>query len=345
MLNTQTQWQAVKQRDASLDGQFVYAVHSTGVYCRPSCPSRKPKREHVSFFALPELAKQKGYRACKRCQPDSYLSERSEKIQAICRYIESHQEESLNLEHLAHTFSLSPSHLQKTFKESVGISPQAYLETCRMEAIKEKLQAGDDISGATYEAGYSSSSQLYARAKTHFGMTPKTYKQKGKDTLIMYTVTNSPLGKLLVAATAKGICSVRLGKDKEGLEQELRTEFSQAEIIENAKALKPWVDSIVNHLKGKEPHLDLPLDVQATAFQKRVWQELQAIPYGETRSYSEVAEAIGKPKAVRAVASACAKNPTALVVPCHRVVRSDGSMGGYRWGVERKIALLKQERR
>ena len=337
-------WHAVVQRNSDLDGVFVYAVRSTGIYCRPSCPARNPKRENVTFFGTPEHAQAQGYRACKRCQPDKLeASPQVTFVREVCRYLEANAEQSLTLRHLGEHFEVSPSHLQRTFKKSVGVSPQVYLETHRLTKVKTALQQGDDISGATYGAGYGSGSRLYAKADAHLGMTPKTYREKGHATLIRYTVTDSPLGNLLVAATDKGICSVRLGDDADVLEEELHNEFAQAEIERDKTALVEWLEAILLHLSGQEPHLDLPLDVRATAFQKQVWQALQQVPYGETRSYAELAEAIGKPKAVRAVASACARNPVALVVPCHRIVRTGGGLGGYRWGVGRKETLLKQE--
>lgn len=332
-------WQAVQQRDAS-QTSFVYAVRSTGIYCRPGCPARTPKRDNITFYALPELAQRAGYRACKRCQPDD-TSDGDSIITAICRFIE--QTLTANLVTLSQQFDLSPAHLQKRFKQSVGVSPQAYLEACRMGTLKTLLRGGDSVAGASFEAGFGSSSRLYSRAQQELGMTPKTYKEQGVNTTIRYSISDSPLGKLLVAATAKGICSVRLADSSRELEQELRQEFSAATVQEDAGYLRDWVTRILAYLQGQEPNLTLPTDVRATAFQKRVWQALQAIPYGETRSYAQVAEAIGKPSAVRAVAGACAKNPTALVVPCHRVVRSDGSLSGYRWGVDRKKRLLEQE--
>jgi AraC family transcriptional regulator of adaptative response/methylated-DNA-[protein]-cysteine methyltransferase len=233
--------------------------------------------------------------------------------------------------------------LQRSFKRIVGVSPQAYLEGYRMTKFKTSLQEQDDIAGALYEAGFGSSSRLYAKSSSHLGMTPKTYQAKGKDTLIRYAIGDSPLDKLLVAATDKGICAIRLADEAKTLEQELFSEFQNATFRADHETLTDWLEHILRHLEGKEPHLELPLDVRASAFQKRVWQELQRIPYGETRSYQQVAEAIGQASAVRAVASACAKNPTALLVPCHRVVHSDGSLSGYRWGVTRKQKLLEGE--
>jgi AraC family transcriptional regulator, regulatory protein of adaptative response / methylated-DNA-[protein]-cysteine methyltransferase len=339
-----TYLKAVEQRDTAFDGRFVYAVKSTGIYCRPSCPSRKPKKENLELFSLPELAKQGGYRACKRCHPDEAkpVDPQLGKIQAICHYIEHHVE-AISLENLSKAFSLSPSHLQRTFTTIVGVSPQAYAEAHRMNKIKTALQQGDDISGSVYEAGYGSASRLYSKAKDELGMTPKTYKQKGKDTLIAYSVIDSSLGKLLVAATEKGICAVRLADTEEELVGTLEQEFSNADLRRDDKQLANYLKAILDNLEGKLPHLDLPIDVKATAFQKRVWQELQKIPYGETRSYSEVAKAIGQPSAVRAVATACASNSVGVVIPCHRVIGANGSLSGYRWGIERKRELLKRE--
>ena len=340
----QNNWHAVTARDPSQDGSFVYAVKTTGIYCRPSCASRTPKRENVTFFKLPELAERAGYRACKRCRPaDEMTDPQLETVRALCRYIETNKERSLTLAELGEQVGLSASHVQRTFKKTVGVTPQAYLEACRLNAVKTALQQGDDISGATFGAGYGSSSGLYGRADAALGMTPKTYQRKGERAAIHYAVADCSLGKLLVAATEKGICAVRLGDDAAGLEQELLEEFSKADVRRDAEWLEGRLTVVVQYLNGAMPHLDLPLDVRATAFQQRVWQALQKIPHGETRSYGQVAEAIGQPSAVRAVARACAANPVALVVPCHRVVRSNGSLSGYRWGVERKRHLLRQE--
>jgi AraC family transcriptional regulator of adaptative response/methylated-DNA-[protein]-cysteine methyltransferase len=339
-------WQAVLNRDADFDGTFVYAVHTTGIYCRPSCSSRKPARRNVDFFPLPEVAEQAGFRPCRRCRPDQIESgdPQVRQARAICRHIEAHLGESLTLESLGEQFGLSPFHLQRTFKQVVGISPQQYAEACRMGQVRAALRTGDDISGATYSAGFGSISQLYHKADAQLGMTPRTYQQNGAGMEIRYTVTPCPLGRLLVAATERGICTIKIGRTEQEIEAALFAEFSRAQVRRDDAALKAWVEAILRNLDGRQPHLDLPLDVQATAFQKRVWQELQNIPYGETRSYGEVARAIGQPGASRAVARACAANPTALVVPCHRVVRHDGKPGGYRWGTDRKEALLELER-
>jgi AraC family transcriptional regulator of adaptative response/methylated-DNA-[protein]-cysteine methyltransferase len=338
-------WQAVLAREAQFDGAFVYAVRTTGIYCRPSCPSRKPARRNVAFYPLPEVAEQAGFRACRRCQPDRLADEDPQVAQArrICRYVESHLDEPLTLDMLGEQFHLSPFHLQRTFKEIVGISPQQYAEACRMGQVRSALRGGDGIGEAAYGSGFGSISRLYDKSDAQLGMTPGAYQQGGAGLEIVYTLEPCPLGRLLVAATDRGICAVKLGDDDNVLEDALRAEFNQAHLRRDAEGLGPWVAAIVRYLEGHLPHLDLPLDVRGTAFQRRVWQELQAIPFGETRTYGQVAQALGQPKAARAVAQACAANPTALVVPCHRVVRKDGTPGGYRWGVERKEALLQQE--
>ena len=338
-------WQAVLAREARFDGSFVYAVRTTGIYCRPSCPSRKPARRNVAFYPLPEVAEQAGFRPCQRCQPDRLEAEDPRVAQArrICRYVETHLEEPLTLEALGEEFHHSPYHLQRTFKEIVGVSPQQYAEACRMGQVRAALRRGEAIGEAAYGSGFGSISRLYDKAGAQLGMTPATYRRGGAGAEIAYTVEPCPLGRLLVAATARGICAIKLGDEEGALEAALRAEFDRARLRRDAEGLGPWVAAIVRHLEGDLPHLDLPLDVQGTAFQRRVWQELQAIPFGETRSYGQVARAIGQPKAARAVAQACAANPAALVVPCHRVVRQDGRPGGYRWGVERKEALLRRE--
>ena len=338
-----TYWQAVTARDATLDGAFVYAVETTGIYCRPSCPSRKPKPEHVSFFERPDLARRAGYRACRRCRPDQALAPTLEKITEVCRYIIAHADETLTLQQLGNRAGMSAAHLQRTFKRKVGVSPKQFQAACRSDAFRTALQEGEDIAAALYSAGYGSASRIYGNAKATLGMTPKTYQTKGRDTAIHYALSESPLGMVAVAATAQGVCAVRLGDDAEELERELREEFARATLQRDDEELAAYLETIMSHLNGRTPHLDLPLDVRATAFQKQVWQALQAIPYGETRSYGEVATAIGKPSAVRAVARACASNPVALAVPCHRVVRADGNLSGYRWGVERKEKLLAAE--
>jgi AraC family transcriptional regulator of adaptative response/methylated-DNA-[protein]-cysteine methyltransferase len=339
-------WRAVQERDARWDGRFVYAVRSTGAYCRPSCPVRRPRRKQVVFFALPETAEQCGYRPCRRCLPQQSPAERPqvELVRRICRYIETHLESSLTLRTLGKQAGVSPFHFQKLFKRIAGITPRQYVDACRLSLLKTRLKERKTVTTAMIEAGYGSSSRLYERASSQLGMTPATYRLGGPATTIRYTVADCPLGRLLLAGTQRGISAIYLGDSDGALEAELGREFPAADVQRDDAELNPWVCAILNHLKGRQPHLDLPLDVRATAFQWRVWQELRKIPYGSTRSYSDIARALGRPSAVRAVARACATNPVSLVIPCHRVLREDGSLGGYRWGLERKQALLDQEK-
>jgi AraC family transcriptional regulator of adaptative response/methylated-DNA-[protein]-cysteine methyltransferase len=340
-------WRAVQARDASCDGLFYYGVRTTGVYCRPSCASRQPKRENVQFFALPEAARQAGFRACLRCRPDEIEinDPQAELVQSLCRLIEQHLEEPSNFAALSEQVRLSQFHLQRLFKKLMGITPRQYAEARRADRFKTRVKSGQNVTEAMYDAGYGSSSRLYEKASAQLGMTPATYRKGGKGMKIKYTIAESPLGLLLVAATDKGICSVTLGDQRESLTNDLHAEFPQAEISADTEQLQAQVDTLLAHLAGQKPHPALPLDVQGTAFQKRVWEELRNIPYGQTASYGEVARRIGQPSATRAVARACATNPAALVTPCHRVVRENGDLGGYRWGVERKRQLLEQERK
>jgi AraC family transcriptional regulator of adaptative response/methylated-DNA-[protein]-cysteine methyltransferase len=339
------QWQAILRKDASFDGQFVFAVSSTHIYCRPSCPSRRPHRERVSFFQLPAQAEQNGYRACRRCHPREVrlVDPQVEIAERVCRLIEESDGEPVTLAALSEQLGVSSFHLQRTFKNIMGISPKHYAETWRVNKFKQGVRKGEAITSAIYDAGFGSSSRLYESASAQLGMTPATYGKGGRGAVINYAVVDSPLGRLLVAATAKGVCSVMLGDSDESLKADLLKEFPAAEISNDQNLLRSSVNAVVNHLKQKSPHLDLPLDIRATAFQRQVWEQLRAIPYGETHSYSEVAKAIGQEKAVRAVARACATNPVALVIPCHRVIREDKSLGGYRWGLERKKKLLERE--
>jgi AraC family transcriptional regulator of adaptative response/methylated-DNA-[protein]-cysteine methyltransferase len=338
-------WAAVLEKDASFDGKFVFAVRSTGIYCRPSCPSRRPRRDRVTFFPLPESAEQAGFRACLRCHPKQVpvVDPQIEMVQEACRLIERSEDETTTLDVLSRQLGLSSFHLQRTFKSIMGITPRQYAESCRTNRFKSSVRSGESVTAAMYDAGYGSSSRLYERAAAELGMTPATYSRAGRETKINYTIVESALGYLLVAATDKGVCMVRLGDTVAALEADLHKEFAAAEIGRSNKELEKAVTQILDHLDGKQPRLDLPLDIQATAFQRRVWEALRSIPYGATRSYSEIAKEIGQPKAVRAVARACATNPVALVIPCHRVIREDRSLGGYRGGLERKKKLLEKE--
>ncbi|MEW6732835.1 MAG: bifunctional DNA-binding transcriptional regulator/O6-methylguanine-DNA methyltransferase Ada [Acidobacteriota bacterium] len=342
--NEERFWLAIQSRNTDFDGLFYYGVRTTRVYCRPSCPSRQPKRENVSFFALPEAARQAGFRACQRCRPNevSLCDPQAELVQSVCRLIDLGLEEGPNLTALSEQLKLSQSHWQRLFKKLMGITPKQYAAARRADLFKKGIKAGQNVTTAMYDAGYGSSSRLYEKATAQLGMTPATYRKGGRGMTINYTIADSPLGLLLVAATEKGICAVRLGNKAEELTEELRKEFPQAEIHQDELHLQKQVQLLLTYLQAP-PHPDLPLDVQGTAFQIRVWEELRRIPYGQTASYSEIAQRIGQPSATRAVARACATNPLAIVTPCHRVIRENGDLGGYRWGLARKQALLTQE--
>lgn len=344
-LDADLRWNAVLARDAAADGAFVYAVRSTHIYCRPSCPSRRPRRENVVFFPRPDAAEAAGYRACRRCRPGDGAPNDLDVVERLCREMERDAESPVDLAELSARAGLPPHRLQRAFKRVTGITPRQYQEACRMRSLRTRLRGGDGITRALFDSGLSSTSRLYERAPQQLGMTPGAYRKGAPGLQVAFAIVNSPLGRLLVAATARGICAVSLGSDDAELERALAHEFPSASRARDDKALAPWVGVILKHLRGEEPHLELPLDVRATAFQRRVWQALQEIPYGSTRTYTAIAKAIGKPTAVRAVARACATNPASLVIPCHRVIREDGGLGGYRWGLERKRRLLEQESR
>lgn len=339
-------WKAVAERDGALDGAFVYAVHSTGVYCLPSCPARRPSRDQVTFFDSPEAAERGGYRACRRCRPH----ERAQNsaivlLRRLCQIIEAESAEPIRLAALATRSGIGRFRVQSLFRRLLGLSPRAYADAIRLRRLKAQLRKGDDVTTALYDAGYGSSSRLYERSNAQLGMTPATYRRRGAGVEIGYTIASSPAGRLLVAGTDRGISAVYLGDRDAALQAELHREFPQARIRLNSKLLSSWVRALVTHLAGRQPHLELPLDIRATAFQRRVWEALQRIPYGATSSYSEIARKLGQPKAARAVARACATNPVSVVIPCHRVVREDGQLGGYRWGLARKQRLLDAEGR
>ncbi len=337
-------WNAVVTRDATRDGEFVFAVSSTGVYCRPSCAARRPRRENVQFFVRTEEAERAGYRACLRCRPKSFSGNReSDGVKAICRFIEQHLDEPLTLDRLGKEFHQSPFHLQRRFKAVLGITPREYADSCRLRLLKRNLQAGDSVTRAMYDAGYGSSSRLYEKTASQLGMTPDKYRRGAIAAAIRYTCADSPLGRMLIAATERGICSIQFGRSDGELMAGLKREFPFAARKADEGGLQSWVNSLLRHMRGKDLDSSLPLDIRATAFQRSVWEYLQSIPFGATRSYSQVAKGIGRPSAVRAVARACATNPVAVAIPCHRVVRQDGSMGGYRWGIERKKTLLELE--
>jgi AraC family transcriptional regulator, regulatory protein of adaptative response / methylated-DNA-[protein]-cysteine methyltransferase len=340
----ESRWNAVLNRDSAHDGQFVFAVSSTGVYCRPSCAARRPRRENVQFFPIPEAAERAGYRACLRCRPRALSANAEHKlVRAICRYIEQHLDEPVTLNRIGKEFQQSPFHLQRKFKSVLGITPREYADSCRLKTLKRNLQAGDSVTRAMYDAGYGSSSRLYERTASQLGMTPDKYRRGAIAASIRYACAESPLGRMLIAATEKGICSIQFGRSDSELLEGLKREFPFAVRKQDEGGLHSWTNAFLKHMQGKNLDSSLPLDIRATAFQRQVWTYLQSIPFGQTRSYSEVAKAIGQPKACRAVARACATNPVAIEIPCHRIVREDGTMGGYRWGLQRKKALLQIE--
>jgi AraC family transcriptional regulator of adaptative response/methylated-DNA-[protein]-cysteine methyltransferase len=341
-------WDAARKRDGRLDGVFVFGVRSTGIYCRPSCPARRPREDRVVFFATPEEARRAGFRACLRCRPDETVVKdpRVEMVTSLCRFIEAYDDPGrpLTLAVMAEQMKISPAHLGRTFRDVMGISPRRYAGMVRDRRLKRLVREGASVTDALYAAGYGSPSRLYEGASGRLGMTPGAYGRGGRGMRIRYAITGSPLGRLLVAATERGVSAVSIGESDEALAAALRAEYPAAEIERDGEGLEEYIRAILAYLEGKGAALDLPTDVIVTAFQAKVYEALRKIPYGETKSYAEVARAIGKPGAPRAVGRACAANPTALVVPCHRVVKSGGDVGGYRWGAEIKKELLDKEK-
>lgn len=349
-MNEAVAWESVLHRDASADDRFLYGVTTTLIYCRPSCPSRRPNRDNVAFFSSAQAAEEAGFRACRRCRPNAKkLSNHA--IQRARDYIDTHivdlSDERITLELLGEESGMSPYHLQRKFKAELGLTPAQYIRARRRERLKGELKRGETVSRATFGAGYGSSSRVYGGADAKLGMTPATYRRGGAGARIDYVIAKTSLGTLLVAATERGVCAVTLGDDAKSLETALELEYPAAtrtRLTAPSSSLGIWVAEIVAAVEGERAQSEVPIDVQASAFQWKVWRELQKIPFGETRSYGEIASAIGSPKAVRAVANACANNRVAVVVPCHRVIRLDGGHGGYRWGLERKKRLIEQER-
>ncbi len=343
----EARWRAVLARDRRYDGTFVTGVLTTWIYCRPSCPARHPKRENARFFPGPEEAERAGFRACLRCHPEDVGRPHSDAglVRRVCRYLEENGEERVPLSALAGEVGLSPHHLQRTFKRATGVSPRQYADALRLGRLKARLKGKDSVTMAMYEAGYGSSSRLYEQSSLKLGMTPGTYREGGRGAEIRYAVARTPIGRVLVAATDRGVCSVRMGEAEGKMADELRGEFPAATIRRDRNGLAGWIRALTRHLEGNLPAHEIPVDVRVTAFQSRVLKALLEIPYGETRTYQEVARAIGKPNAARAVGRACATNPAGLVIPCHRVVRGDGGLGGYAWGVALKKRLLESERR
>jgi AraC family transcriptional regulator of adaptative response/methylated-DNA-[protein]-cysteine methyltransferase len=337
-------WTAVVNRDAAADSAFVYAVRTTGIYCRPTCPSRRPRRENAEFHSDATAAERAGYRPCQRCRPReaSLAQRRAESVSRACRLIEA-SEDLPSLDELAQAAGLSRFHFHRVFKSITGLTPRSYIAARRAERVREELLTNETVTEAMYEAGFNSSGRFYAASTQMLGMTPQRYRSGGEGMEIRFALGECSLGTILVAASEKGICAISLGSDPQQLLQEFQDRFANATLIPGGKAFDAWVARVLAFVEAPGVGLSLPLDIRGTAFQQRVWQALTEIPVGTTISYSELAERIGSPKSVRAVARACATNSIALAIPCHRVVRSDGALSGYRWGVERKRTLLERE--
>jgi AraC family transcriptional regulator of adaptative response/methylated-DNA-[protein]-cysteine methyltransferase len=343
-----TMRQAVADRDARYDGTFVYGVITTGVYCRPSCPSRSAKAENVRFFAGPVAAEDAGLRACKRCEPGAVRDRTTRLMQFLAGYIEKHADEPLPLDHLAEQVHLSATYVQRTFKAVLGISPKAFQDAARLRLLKDGLKAGKSVLNSIAEAGFQSTSRVYGHAARNLGMSPSAYRMGGAGETIAYAFRNAAFGPLLMAATDRGVCCAQFGKSESALIAQLKSEFPSAAIVASGMTHSPeldaWIRALEAHIAGTAPRPDLPLDLRGTAFQIRVWKFLLGVPPGDVMSYAEVAAGISAPTAIRATASACAANRIAVLVPCHRVLRSDGGLGGYRWGLERKRVLIDRER-
>lgn len=340
-------WQAIVARNPEVDGEFYYGVVTTGVYCRPSCASRQPLRENVVVFELPALAEQAGFRPCKRCRPrqSAPLDGRARLVQAICNHIEQNLDapDRLTLEAIGAAVGYAPDYAHQVFRTVLRLTPRQYADARRIDVLRHTLRAGDSVSDGIYAAGFSSLSRVYERASAAIGMTPAAYRQGAPGVAISYTVSPCSLGWLLVGLTGRGVCAVGLYDTPEAAATAMHAEYPHAMIERDDEGLKAAVEGIIRAVEGSGPTPDLPLDIRATAFQRLVWEALRQIPRGETRSYAAIAQAIGQPDAARAVAHACASNPAAILIPCHRAVGKDGSLRGYRWGLERKRRLLEQE--
>ncbi len=337
-------WAAVKERDRAADGTFFYSVQTTGVYCRPSCAARPPRPENVAFHLTTEDAARAGFRPCKRCKPDQapIAVQHAAQIAALCRLIER-AEVAPSLEELARHAGLSPYHLHRRFKAVTGLTPKAYAIAERSKQVRRALDQGGTVTDAIYDAGFNSNGRFYATSDAVLGMTPTAFRNGGLDTTIRFAIGDCSLGAILVAASGRGVCAILLGDDPAALARDLQDRFPRAVLIGGDSDFEQQVARVVAMVEAPRVGLDLPLDVRGTAFQQRVWQALREIPIGTTQSYADIARRIGAPKAVRAVAQACAANALAVAIPCHRVVRNDGGLSGYRWGVERKRALLDRE--
>jgi AraC family transcriptional regulator of adaptative response/methylated-DNA-[protein]-cysteine methyltransferase len=337
-------WEAVKRRDRAADGVFYYSVRTTGVYCRPSCGSRQARRENVAFHASPAAAEKAGFRPCRRCRPtQAPLAERqAAAVAQACRAIER-ADELPSLAALAQSAGMSRFHFHRTFKQVTGVTPKAYAAARRAERVRSALGASGSVTAAIYDAGFNSSGRFYAASTDLLGMTPRDFRAGGPGAAIRFAVGQCSLGAILVAATHKGVCAIQLGDDPDALVRALQDRFAKAQLIGGDADFEKLVAKVVGFVEAPARGLDLPLDLRGTAFQQRVWEALRKIPAGTTATYTDIAKRIGRPKAVRAVAAACADNPVAVAIPCHRVVRLDGNLAGYRWGVARKRALLDKE--
>lgn len=346
-IDTGRAWRAVLARDRASDGKFVFAVRTTGIFCRPSCPARRPRPENVAFYSDPALAKAAGFRACRRCKPEELSREvqaERELLSRACHLLSAEGESSLALPALARRLGTTPTRLRDLFRAHLGVTPGNWARAARLVRFKQALRGGGMVTRALYQAGFGSSSRLYEAAGTRLGMTPSVYGRGGQGMELRYAVIDVPVGRALIAWTERGIAAAFLGSGVAGLVDGLRREFPAAVLHPASRVERQWATTVAGAALGGIGAADLPLDIRGTAFQWRVWQALRAIPAGETRTYAQVARAIGRPAAVRAVARACATNRAAVLIPCHRVVRSDGGLGGYRWGLERKRELLAAER-
>src|SRR5712692_1319314 len=343
-LTDEAKWKAVLSRDAHFDGVFVFAVRTTGIYCRPSCPAKRSNRENVAFFAAPDDAERSGFRPCRRCNPrDAKSLPAAGWVYEICAFIDANLGKRLALSTLATEAGLSPFYFQRTFKKILGVSPRQYVEARRLAKMKRFLRNGETVNDSLYNAGFSSRSRVYEKIASGLGVNPGTIRQGGRGLQIQYTIVDSPLGRLLVGATERGVCAVCMGDSDRTVETVLAEDYPSANLHRNDEAMKEWAGACVKYFAGSSSPLKIPLDVTGTAFQWKVWKKIQSIPYGKTATYSGIAGALGSPNASRAVARACATNHVALVIPCHRVIGKDGGLHGYRWGNERKLKLLKLE--
>lgn len=358
MIEEEKCWEAVRQRDATADGKFLYGVLTTKVFCRPGCASRTPVRKNVRFYATAAEAEADGLRPCLRCKPlehgkpgEHFAQVSRERFQLVCKYIRRNLDNSaaLKLNVLSGHFGLSSFHFQRTFKSLIGVTPRQYVEALRMQTLKESLRDGESVTDAIYGAGFGASSRVYACVDTRLGMTPKQYRAGGASVEISYTTADTPLGMVMIGATDRGLCFLEFGESAEELLGSLKLEYPAATLAAMAKPYSAqftgWMQELSSYLAGEGALAQVPLALHGTAFQLKVWRYLQTIPAGSVQSYAEVAKAIGQPAATRAVANACGANRIAVVIPCHRVIRGDGSLGGYRWGLNRKRALLDTERR